>query len=122
MLKLSREFPKRGYIYIADLDPGFGREIHKKRPVLVVSNNDSNRGTPYVVIIPSSSVIPELISPDMVHIGKLKGLNKDSVLLPLFIRSIDKDRLVKKVRKLSQEKLFEIEEALKLVLNLEQLD
>lgn len=54
----------------------------------------------------------------MVQVGKQDGLDKESVLLPVFIRSIDKDRLIKKAGRLSKEKLQEVEKALKLVLGI----
>ncbi|MDO8503703.1 MAG: type II toxin-antitoxin system PemK/MazF family toxin [bacterium] len=122
MQRFSKDYPKRGQIYITDLDPSFGREIHKKRPVLIVSSNTFNKGTPYVVVIPVSSIVPNQISIDIVPLGKVSGIHKNSVLLPLFIRSIDKDRLVKRVGSISREKLIEVEEALKLVLGMVKLD
>lgn len=122
MQKSLKDYPKRGQIYIADLDPSFGREIHKKRPVLIVSSNDVNQHTPYVVIVPSSSIVPDVISAGMVYAGKPKGFDKESVFLPLFIRSIDQDRLVKKVGRISKEKLLEVEDALKLVLELKPVE
>lgn len=57
----------------------------------------------------------------MVYVGKPKGFDKESVFLPLFIRSIDQDRLVEKIGRISKEKILEVEEALKLVLDLNKL-
>lgn len=122
MLKSSRDYPKRGEIYIANLDPGFGREIHKKRPVLIISSNSINQNTHHAIIIPLSSIVPQIIPPDMVHLGKIKGLKEDSAFLPVYIRSIDQDRLINKVGKLSKVKLEEVEESLKLVLGMIELN
>ncbi len=118
MQKSLKDYPKRGQIYIADLDPGFGREIHKKRPVLVISSNHINKNTYHAIVIPSSSIIPKVISEEVIYLGKPKGFDKESVLLPLFIRSIDQYRLVKKIGILAKEKLLEVEEACKLVLGM----
>lgn len=118
MQKSSVGYPKRGQIYIADLDPSFGREIHKKRPVLVVSSNELNQNTPYVVIVPASSIVPKVLNPEMVFIGQPEGFDKKSVLLPLYIRSIDKSRLSTKIGDLSKAKLLEVDSALKIVLDL----
>lgn len=118
MQKSGKNYPKRGQIYIANLDPGFGREIHKKRPVLVISGNDFNQTRNHVIIIPSSSVVPSVFTPEIVFIKKPKGLEKESVLLPIFLRSIDQDRLVKIVGKISKQKLHEVEDAIRLVLGL----
>lgn len=109
---------KRGDIWIVNLEPSFGREIHKKRPGVIISTNKFNQTTPHVIIVPSSSIVPNVISEEMVLVGKVKGLHQESVLLPLLIRSIDQDRLIKKVGNLSKTKLKEIEESLKLVLGM----
>lgn len=121
MQKSLKDYPKRGQIYIANLNPAFGREMHKKRPVLIISDNIHNQNTPYAVVIPSSSIVPDVISAGMVYVGKPKDFDKESVFLPLFIRSIDQVRLIKKIGKISKEKLTETEEKLKLVLGLEDL-
>lgn len=109
---------KRGDFWIVDLEPGFGREIHKKRPGLIISGNDFNEVTAYVIVIPTSSITPEILSEEMVNLGKPRGFDQESTLLPLYVRSIDKDRLIKKVGKISKEKLTEAEEKLKLVLGI----
>lgn len=118
--KSLKDYPKRGEIYIANLNPSFGREIHKKRPVLIISNNNFNQTRPHVVIIPTSSIVPKNLTDDIVALGKLKGFDKKSVLLPLFIRSIDQDRLTKKIRDLPKIKLQKVEEALKIVLGIKE--
>lgn len=118
MQKSGKDYPKRGQIYIANLDPGFGREIHKKRPVLIVSSDVFNQTRDHVVIIPSSSILPSSVTAEIIPAGKPKGLDKESVFLPIFIRSIDRDRLIKKVGRLSKQKLQKLEEAIKLVLGL----
>ena len=118
MKKPSASYPKNGEIFIADLNPSFGREIHKKRPVLIISNNVLNQVLPTVIVIPFSSIIPQFIGPDIVKINKQKGLNKQSTIIVNQLRSIDKERLVKKVGKLSKTNSQEVEEAIKIVLDL----
>lgn len=122
MQKSGKNYPKRGQIYIANLDPGFGREIHKKRPVLIISDNVFNQTRNHVIIIPSSSIRPPLLTPEIISIGKPKGLEKESVLILIFIRSIDQDRLIKKVGQISKNKMQDVEEALKLVLGLSDVE
>lgn len=109
---------KRGEIWIINLEPGFGREIHKKRPALILSENSIHTNSDHVIIIPASSLVPKLIGIEMVSIGKKEGLDKASVLLPLYIRSVDQERLIKKAGRISKVKLKEIEEAVKIVLDL----
>ncbi len=110
---------KRGDYWIVDLEPGFAREMHKKRPGLIISGNSFNKTTPYVIVIPTTSIVPEVISEEMVYLGKPEGFDQKSTLLPFYIRSLDKDRLIKKIGKISKEKLREAEEKLKMVLEID---
>lgn len=118
MKKALVKYPKRGEIFVANLNPSFGREIHKKRPVLVISNNILNQILPTVIIIPFSSIVPRFIGPDIVKIKSQKGLDKPSAIIINQLRSIDKERLVKKVGKLSKTNLEEVKDAIKIVLDL----
>lgn len=118
MQKPSKNYPKRGEVYITDLNPGFGREVHKKRPALVISNNTLNQAAATVIMLPFSSTVPQAISPEMVRIRRFKGLDKDSVILTDQIRSVDQVRLIKKIGRLSKSQLSEVEDTLKLVLGM----
>ncbi len=118
MQKPLKEYPKRGRIFIADLDPAFGREIHKKRPVLIISNDNINQIYPVIIAIPFSSIVPEFVGPDVVKFTNQTGLHKQSALIVNQIASMDKSRLIKKVGKISKLKLKEVEESLKNVLGL----
>ena len=109
---------KRGDIWIINLEPSLHREMHKKRPALIVSNNNVHQNTYHVIVIPISSQVPTIIGPEMVLVGKKEGLQQSSVILPLFIRSIDQKRLMKKVGSLTEAKLLEVGESLKLILQL----
>lgn len=120
--KLSKSYPKRGEVFIADLNPGFGGEMHKKRPVLVISNNSLNQTLSTVIVIPFSSIIPGFIGPDVVKIKEKIGLDKDSVLIVNQIRSIDQIRLIRSVGILPQDKIEEVEEALQITLGMTDID
>ncbi len=111
---------KRGEIWLINLEPGFGQEMHKKRPALIISKNSINFQTNHVIIIPASSQIPAILGIEMVLIDKIKGLDKKSVLLPLFIKSVDQERLIKKIGTISKIKLQEVEDTIKIVLDLKK--
>ncbi|MEK7571364.1 MAG: type II toxin-antitoxin system PemK/MazF family toxin [Patescibacteria group bacterium] len=115
---MADEIAERGDIWIVDLEPGTHRELHKKRPALVFSENVINQKSFSVIVIPISSQVPHTIGPEMVTIGEKEGLEKQSVLLPIFIRSIDQKRLMKKVGSLERDKLEEVIKAVKLLLSL----
>lgn len=110
---------KRGQIWTADLNPGFGRELHKKRPVLIVSNDTINTYSPTLIILPITSQVSPLGPEKILLPKKGTGLHRKSAVLVLGIRNIDIDRLLRKVGTIDDEKMMEIEEALKIVLNLE---
>ncbi len=112
---------KRGDFWIVNLEPGFGREIHKRRPGLIISNNDINLGH-HAIVIPSSSIVPAVHTAEIITLGKPKGFDEESVLVPVFIRNIDQDRLIKKVGTISKNKMREIEEVIKLVLGIDPLE
>ncbi|MBI2613983.1 MAG: type II toxin-antitoxin system PemK/MazF family toxin [Candidatus Levybacteria bacterium] len=109
---------KRGELWLVNLEPGFGREIHKKRPALVVSRNSIHLDTTHVIIVPASTQVPNTVGIEMVLVNKKEGLQQQSVLLPVFIRSIDQERLIKKVGTVTKTKLQEVEDAINIVLDL----
>lgn len=113
---------KRGQIWIADLNPGLGVEIHKKRPVLIISADILNQQLPSVIVVPTSSQVHPL-GPEKILLGKNEAfLKKESVALAVFVRAIDKSRLIKRVGEVSSDKLIEVEDALQLVLGMVKLD
>lgn len=112
----------RGQVWIADLNPGFGVELHKKRPVLVISNNTINKNWPRIIVLPFSTQIYPL-NPGKVLVPKdMCGVGRESIILTQEVRSTDKVRLIKKIGRLPAEKLYEVEDSLKLVLGLTELN
>jgi len=111
-------YPKRGSIYIANLDPALGREMRKKRPILVISENTLNQALFTIVVIPFSSLIPAFVGLDLVVFKKQTGLDKKSVLIVNQLRAIDKSRLVSKAGLISSAKMQEVEAAIRAVLGL----
>lgn len=104
---------KRGDIYWADLEPSFGHEIGKVRPVLVVSNNIQNQFSPIVIILPITSALDKIYSFEVpLELDKKKGK-----ILTCQIQSIDKTRLGKKIGILRAEKWTEVDKALQTVLD-----
>ena len=69
-------------------------------------------------MLPLSSIVPQFIGPDVVKISSFGGLDKESIILISQIRAIDNGRLIKKVGKISEDQLAEVEESLKLILGM----
>ena len=110
---------KRGEIWVGDLRPGVGREVVKKRPVIIVSKNEINTISPTVIVIPISSQTYPILGPERIFLpAKGTKLEKDSVILVYQIRAIDKQRLIKKIGTLPPKTLKAVEQSLKLILDL----
>ena len=84
---------KRGDIYYANLDPTVGGEARKKRPVLIVSNNASNRCADILTIVPLTSNIKKVYSFEVLFEKKDSGLPKASKAQCNQIRTISKLRI-----------------------------
>lgn len=113
-----RRLPKRREVWVADLRFS-GIEISKIRPVLIISSNIVNEFSPRVIIIPATSQTSMFLSPDRVFISKENsGLKRDSVFIATQVRALDKSKLVKRVGVLKNDQMKEIEESIKVVLDL----
>ena len=89
---------KRGEIFLANLEPVKGSEQGGIRPVLVIQNDISNKHSPVTIIAAITSKVFEKEYPTNVFISKKESkLDKDSTILLNQIRTIDSERLIKKV-------------------------
>lgn len=112
--------PTRGEIWMADLDPTKGHEPRGQRPILIVSSNEFNKGrSTFVFALPITRTNRRI--PAHIEVTPPEGgLTSTSYVLCDALRSISKDRLGKQaLGSLSLEKLAEVEEILKLLLDLE---
>lgn len=108
------EFPKRGEVYWTNLEPTLGSEINKKRPCLIISNDDGNELTSRVTVAAITSSVKK------VHPFQVKVClnNKDGKILLNQIRTIDKQRLEGKIAFLDKETMHNVDKALKISLAL----
>jgi len=82
-------------VYLADLNPTIGREQRGKRPVLIISNNYENL-LDVVTILPLTSLKKNRrVYPNEVLLKD--ELEKPSLVLCQQIRTISKERLVKRL-------------------------
>ena len=92
-------FPRRYAVYLADLNPTVGGEIRKVRPVVVVSRNEMNQFLDTVVVCPLTSVLhPRWRGRLQIHCA-----GKDAEVAVDQIRTISKQRLKKRLDRLSAE-------------------
>ncbi len=107
----------RGEIYRADLDPVTGSEQGGTRPVLIIQNDVGNQYSPTVIVAAITSKITKGKMPTHIAIpSSISGLPLDSVVLTEQVRTIDKQRLVRRVGALPPDTMREVDEALLLSL------
>ena len=87
---------KKWYAYIADLNPRFGTEPGKTRPVVVVQTNLLNNHHPSTIICPITTNLHPQSNILRVHLRKGEaGLMDKSDILVDQIRAIDNRRFLK---------------------------
>ncbi len=111
--------PRRGEIYLVSFDPTIGAEIKKTRPALIIQNDIANRYSPLTIVCAISSQYDEPPYPTEVLIRAPEGgMKVDSVILANQLRSVDRQRLVKRLGSLKPETMEKVDRALKLSLGL----
>jgi mRNA interferase MazF len=111
--------PIRGEIYLVNFDPTIGSEISKTRPALIIQNNIANRSSPIIIIAAITSKFDDRLYPTEVLIEPPEGgLKTISVILLNQIRSIDRQRLIRRIGAIGSEKLNEVDRAIQISLGL----
>ena len=111
-------YPKRGSVYLVNLDPTIGSEIKKTRPAVIIQNDVGNQYSPITIIAPITSG-EKAVYPIEVEVKKAEGgLDNDSLILLNQIRAIDKRRLVKYLGKVKPETMQRVDQALLISLGL----
>ena len=113
---------RRGDIILVDLEPVRGSEQGKVRPCIIVQNDIANKFSPVTNIIPVTDVKNvRKWYPCLVNLKKDESaLEKDSVAQCNQIRTIDAERrIIKQIGHINEQKMKEIDRALKIQLSLE---
>ena len=112
------ERPSLGEIWLVDLNPTRGREQAGNRPGLIVSVDLFNHGpADLVVILPITSKARNI--PFHVRIDPQEGgLSQTSYIKCEDVRSVSKERLVRRLGAVTRETLTAVEDRLRILLNL----
>lgn len=111
--------PRRGDVYLVRLDPTVGHEIQKTRPAVIVQEDTLNRFSGTTIVAPITSQIGSRVYPSEVLVRADEGgLARDSLVLTQQIRTVDRDRLVRRLGTARRETLRAIDEALLITLAL----
>jgi len=99
---------KQYMIVLANLDPTIGSEIKKTRPCVVISPDEMNKYLNTIVIAPMTTTSKQY--PTRVEI---KHDNKIGWVVLDQIRTIDKQRIIKELGRLSKPEIKEVKSILK---------
>lgn len=89
---VTRQLPRRGEVWITDLEPTVGREIQKVRPCLIVSPDSMNRFLRTYTVMPLTSGSRSAPFRVATHFDGKNGL-----LMAEQLRTADLARLKKKI-------------------------
>ncbi len=104
---------KRGEIYKADLDPVLGSEQGGIRPVLIIQNDVGNLHSPTVIVAAITSRMKKPKLPTHVPItAEESGLNKESLILLEQVRTLEKQRLQKRLGQVDRQVMDRVDKAL----------
>ncbi len=95
-----------------------GSEIKKTRPALIIQNDVSNQYSPVTIVAAITSLDRQKLYPTEVSLERQKGLRRDSMVLLNQIRTVDKQRLLKKLGAVQKETMEHIDAALLVSLGL----
>lgn len=102
-----------------NFDPTLGAEIQKTRPALVIQNDMGNRVSPITIVAAITSTLKRAY-PFQVYVPAGEGgLKVDSVVTLNHIRSIDRQRLVRRLGAVSEKTIQAVDLAIVVSLGVE---
>ena len=109
--------PKRGDVWLVNFNPGRGSEQKGIRPALVLQNDVGNEYAATTIVAAITTTIN--IYPVTVFLKKTKaGLSRDSMVNCAQILTVDKSRLRKRLGRLNDNSMDQVEKALRVSLGL----
>lgn len=104
---------------MVNFDPTLGAEVKKTRPALILQNDIANRYSPITIVAAITSQFDGSLYPTEVFIKRGEAsLEHDSVVLLNQIRSIDKQRLMRRLGAVDKETIRKIDRALEISLGI----
>lgn len=103
---------KQCEIWLANLNPVRGSEQKGFRPVIILSGNLLNSMMPVIITCPLTTKIKEYKGNIVLIPDKTNGLSEISEAVIFQIRSVSKERLIKKIGQINQEQLHKLKQGL----------
>ncbi len=112
--------PRRGEIYLVSFDPTVGHEMRKTRPALIIQNDIGNRYSPLTIVAAITSKISSIPYPIEVIVrpSKANGLETTSAIRLDQIRTVDKQRLIRRLGIVEPSIIEKVDEAVRISLGL----
>ncbi len=99
---------KQYQIVLVNLDPTIGNEMKKTRPCVIISPNEMNKYLQTIVLAPMTSSLKSY--PTRVEI--IHDKKQGAVVLDQ-IRTVDRQRIIKLLGKLSEKEILKVKKVLK---------
>ncbi len=99
-------------IWYADLNPVIGSEQSGLRPIVIVSGNMLNELLPIVISCPLITKIKNYKGNIILNPDQHNGLSQKSEILIFHVRSISKERLVKRIGNITKAELTKLKQGL----------
>lgn len=115
---MSEVQPSRGEVWIGDFNPTRGHEQAGRRPALIVSADLFNQGAAELVIVVPITSKGKGISSHVAVVPPEGGLKQGSFIKCEDVRSLATERLAQKLGSVSPQTLSEVEDRLRILLNL----
>jgi len=105
---------KRGEVWWVDFEPALGSEVKKTRPAVIVSNDASNAAMSRVQVVPVTSNVSKLyVFESRIDVKGARGKAMADQIM-----TADKQRLRKRIGKVSAPEMLGIERAVKVQLGI----
>jgi len=105
----------RGEIYLCSFDPTIGHEIRKTRPALVIQNDIGNRYSSLTIVAAITSTISPVPHPVeiVVEPDAGNGLGVRSSIRLDQVRTVDRQRLIRRLGRVGTATLAEVDRAIR---------
>jgi mRNA interferase MazF len=114
---------RRGEIWEVDFDPVRGSEANKRRPAVIVSNDQANAvanrlGRGVVTVVPITSNTDKIYPFQVLLSAPASGLAVDSKAQAEQLRSVATQRFIRRMGRVSPQEIAELDTAMRLHLAL----
>ena len=110
-------FPMRGEVWLVNWNPARGSEQAGLRPALIIQNDIGNEKAPTTIVAAITGTV-RLYPMNVVINPPEGGLDRPSIVKTSQILTVSKERLEKRLGRLSKDRMNEVDKAIKLSLAL----